>query len=70
MKLPDVCKQCGMPLSPSSVLVDKQFGAFAYFLLFMGISATPSRITCRCLKCRQTVYTSAHPADLAQYRGG
>lgn len=70
MKLPEACTQCGMPLNLNSVLVDKQYGAFSYFLLFMGISATPSRITCRCPKCRQPVCTTTHPADLAKYRGG
>lgn len=54
---------CGHGRGHHLVSIDAEYSAFAWFLMFFGISAQPSRLAYRCRKC-DTIFDATTDPDV------
>lgn len=60
--------RCGHGLDHHTIVARPSYGVWGWFLLLMGATGTPKKITYRCLVCKQVVHTTRDPRVLRSFR--
>ena len=59
---------CGHDRTHALVNAERAYGVWALVTLFSGASATPKKVTFRCVRCGEVVEATRDPRILAQHR--
>ena len=60
--------RCGHRVDHHTVDAKPTYGILGWFMLVMGATGTPKKITYRCRRCGDKLYTTKDPAVLRKYR--
>ena len=65
---PDLRCACGHDRTHPDIAAEPRYGFFAWILLMLGATGTPTSIRYRCRRCRKLIEETRDPAVLRAFR--